>query len=390
MIGWELPPHNSGGLGVACFGLAKALSAGGAKITFVLPKRVDLKVDFMEIVFADVKEAEDLHNSYSTLWMSKTFLKTGDFPADYVRAALFYGQKIREIAAKLRADVIHAHDWLTYPAAIAAKEILKVPLVVHIHNTVFDRGCGNANRHEYEIEKKGFEEADKIVSVSNFTKNTLVERYGISPDKIQTVYNGIEATGRKQLAPALKPMKDLGYKIVLYLGRITLQKGPDYFIKAAGKVLEYYPKALFVIAGSGDLQEQVMSEAAHLGIVGNIVFTGFLRGDDRDRIYQAADLFVMPSVSEPFGIVPLEAINNGTPVMVSKQSGVSEVLDHALKVDFWDVDEMANKILAVLNYPSLANDLIDGGSRELPSINWNESAGKCIEIYNQLIYSQSI
>jgi glycogen(starch) synthase len=388
MLGWELPPYNSGGLGVACLGLAKSLSKKGARITFVLPKKVDVDYDFMDIVFAEIDDDSLLmKNSYTTFTPSLLTSEFLDpFPPDYLHAAIKFAEKMKKLASRISTDVIHVHDWMTYPAGIVAKKITGKPLVVHIHNTVFDRGAGSYNPYEYNIEKKGFEMADKIISVSNFTKNKLTDEYKIDAKKINVVYNGVEEQTRRDLPPALTPLKELGYKIVLYLGRITLQKGVDYLIRSAKKVLEVNPKVIFVIVGSGDMQEQMMSLAASLGILDKVIFTGFLRGDDRTRIFQAADLCVMPSVSEPFGIVSLEAVAYGTPVLVSKQSGVSEVLDHALKVDFWDVDEMTNKILSVCQYPALCSDLRDESAKELPNVNWDNAADKCIGVYKQLIH----
>ncbi len=387
MLGWELPPYNSGGLGVACLGLAKALANNGAKITFVLPKKVDLEYDFMDIAFAEVEEDSQLmQNSYVTgsPWLLQTEY-TDALPPDYIQSAIKYAQKVKKIAAKLKIDLIHAHDWMTYDAGIAAKKVLNKPLIAHIHSTVVDR-CGDKyDSYQYDIEKRGFTEADKVISVSDFTKSILVDKYDIDKNKIEVVHNGVEETPRGDLIPALRPLKDLGYKIVLCLGRVTLQKGVDYFIRAAKKVCEYNSKVLFVVVGSGDMDEQMMNLAAELGIVEKIIFTGFLRGDERIKMFQAADVFVMPSVSEPFGIAPLEAIVHGTPVIVSKQSGVSEVLDHALKVDFWDVDEMANKILSVLAHGALESDLLKESSKELVNINWDNAADKCMSVYNQLM-----
>lgn len=388
MLGWELPPHHSGGLGVACLGLAKALANKGAKITFVMPKKQDLKYDFMDIVYAEIddNDSELFKSSYTTNQSFMFHSRLLDpFPPDYVRSAIKFAEKMKKMALKIKADVVHAHDWMTFDAGIVASEVLGKPLVVHIHNTVFDRGGGNYNSYEYEIEKRGFEKADKIIAVSNLTKNTVAEKYGIDRNKITTVHNGVENLKREKLAPALLPLKKLGYKIVLFLGRITIQKGPDYFIQAAKRVLEFNSKVAFVVVGEGDMQGQMMSLAANLGIADKIIFTGWLKGDEKNQIYQAADLFVMPSVSEPFGIVPLEAIANGTPVLVSKQSGVAETLRHALKTDFWDTEEMANKILAVLEYDSLSSDLLKESSKELPNISWDSAAEKCLGVYSHLM-----
>lgn len=387
MLGWELPPFNSGGLGVACYGLAKALSKKGIQITFVLPMKVDLNVDFMELVFADIqKDLEKIPAAYSSSpWLAK--LKNGvvPFPRDFLAAAEKYAEKIKDIALKSNPDIIHAHDWMTYPAAIEARKVTGKPLVAHVHSTEFDRTGGhNPNPIVYEIEKEGLQAADRVLPVGGFMKNILVSKYSLNPQKIVVVYNGIDEPTRRSLAPGLSEFKKLGYKIVLYLGRITLQKGPEYFVRAAKRVSEYDPKVVFVVTGSGDMQEYMISEAARLGVLGKFIFTGFLRGDERDQIYQSADLYVMPSVSEPFGITALEAVANGTPVLISKQSGVSEILENALKVDFWDTEEMANKILAVLKYNPLKVDLRSQGGREIKNITWEKAADKCFNIYNQL------
>jgi glycosyltransferase involved in cell wall biosynthesis len=386
MIGWELPPHNSGGLGVACLGLAKALSKRGAKITFVLPKKVDVNYDFMDVVFADVKEIENFKTTYTssvsgveTVWLDEPM------SPDFVRAALAYGQKVSELAKKINADIVHSHDWFTSPAAFSAKKILKSPQVAHVHSTEFDRTGGNyPNKYVYDIEKSGLQLADRVISVSEYTKNLIVQKYGISSKKINVVHNGVDEFAKKDLPPAMIELKKLGYKIVLYLGRITLQKGPDYFVYSAKRVLSFNPKTLFVVVGDGDMQGFMMNEASRLGMIDNFLFTGFLRGDEKDRIWQNSDIYVIPSVSEPFGITALESIANETPVLISKQSGVSEVLNHVLKADFWDIDEMTNKIVSVLKHSPLRKDLTLESKKELPGINWDAAADKCISVYNQL------
>jgi glycosyltransferase involved in cell wall biosynthesis len=389
MLGWELPPYNSGGLGEACLGLSKALSKKGIHVTFVLPQKVDISYDFMDIVFANISQTqEQIQAAYLTYqeWLKNLGEKIDSVPADYVSGALKYAERVRDIASKLNADIIHTHDWLTYPAGMVAKEVIKKPLVAHVHATEFDRTGGHyPNPIVYSIEKRGMEYADRVISVSQFTKNIVINNYNINPGKISVVHNGIEEISKKHFPPALSAMKEMGYKVVLYLGRITLQKGPEYFVRAAKRVTDYEDKVIFVVTGSGDMQEQMMNEAAYEGLLDKMVFTGFLRGEERDQIYQTADLYVMPSVSEPFGITPLEAVVNGTPVLVSKQSGVSEVLRNALKVDFWDTEEMANKIIAVLKYSSLKLDLKKESSKELPNVTWEKSAEKCIGVYNQLI-----
>ncbi|MGD8744012.1 MAG: glycosyltransferase family 4 protein [Candidatus Woesebacteria bacterium] len=385
MFGWELPPYNSGGLGVACLGLARALAKRNVDIRFVLPKKVDVDYNFMDITFANIKETTDLKSSYTTSMLERTE-SAEDLPSDFVRAALAFGEKALDLAKKMECDVIHSHDWLSFPAGVAAKEVLGKPLITHVHSTEFDRTGGHyPNRRVYEIERDGLIAADRVISLSQLQRDILINNYGLDRNKIEIVTNGIEKVKEERLPPALVPLKQMGYKIVLYLGRITLHKGPEYFIRAAAKVLQFNPKAIFVIVGSGDMQEYMMNEAARMGIIDKVVFTGFLRGEEKNRVWQSADVYVMPSVSEPFGLTALESISNETPVILSKQSGVAEVLDNALKVDFWDTDEIANKILAVLEYPSLGRDLRKEGIRELSNISWDDSADKCIGIYKRLV-----
>ncbi|OGM19641.1 hypothetical protein A2686_03490 [Candidatus Woesebacteria bacterium RIFCSPHIGHO2_01_FULL_38_10] len=390
MLGWELPPFNSGGLGEACLGLSRALSKKGVSINFVLPKRLNINLDFINLIFADVDEKiGKLASCYTTCISWSKIFPSESFspPQNYVKSAFRFAEKIELIIKNLKdeVDIIHAHDWMTFPAAMSAKDILGKPLVIHVHSTEFDRTGGNCpNPQVYGIEKKGFEKADRILPVGGFMKSMIVEKYGISQDKVKVIYNGIDQV-KKDLPPALTVFKQLGYKVVLYLGRITLQKGPDYFVRAAKRVSDFYPKVIFVVAGSGDMQDFMVSEAAKLEILDKFIFTGFLRGDEKDRIFQAADLYVMPSVSEPFGIAALEAVVNGTPVLISKQSGVSEILKNALKVDFWDIDEMANKIISVLKYGSLKRDLSKEGSKEVTFLTWSRSADEVLNVYEQLV-----
>ncbi len=388
MFGWELYPYNSGGLGEACLHLTKSLTSKGVDITFVLPQKLPLNVSHMKIIFANVDEDCNLIPQVYDVFgyeYTKRF-KIEDFPPDYLKASLKFAERTLKLIGKIDADIIHAHDWLTFPAAIVAKEILKKPLVVHVHSTEFDRTGGHSpNPYVYQIEKEGFEKADMILPVGGFMKDTIVSKYGVNPEKIRVVYNGIDDSEIKYLAPALTEFKKMGNKIVLFLGRITLQKGPEYFVWAAKKVLEYNPKVIFIVTGSGDMQDYMIAETVRLGISDKFIFTGFLRGEERDRIFQSADLYVMPSVSEPFGLTALEAICNGTPVLVSKQSGVAEILKNALKVDFWDIDEMANKILAVLSYEALPDDLKKESKKEIKNFSWSNSADKVIEVYNLLI-----
>ena len=294
-----------------------------------------------------------------------------------------------DLAQQEQFDVIYAHDWLSFGAGIEAKRATGKPLIVHVHATEYDRSGGESgiNPHVYGIEKQGMEEADCVIAVSEFTKNIIVRSYGIPAEKVRVVHNGIDET----TAPSgsgvqrMRALKQAGNKIVLFLGRITLQKGPDYFIRAAKRVLEKNKNVFFVISGSGDMEGNMMRLAVALGISDKVLFSGFLTGNDRHEMYTAADLFVMPSVSEPFGITPLESMRLGTPVLISKQSGVSEVVHHALKVDFWDVDDMAAKMLAVVGLPALSQTLSENGRSEAEHITWAQAATKIDSIVSGLV-----
>lgn len=394
MFGWEFPPHNSGGLGVACHGLATALAGRDIDIAFVLPKRADMDWGPGRFIFADVphvklKEVDSLLRAYSTTasYAGSRYLHRPEmYGATLFDEVCRYAVLAQSIAENEDFDIIHAHDWLSFGAGLEAKKVSGKPLIVHVHATEFDRTGGNGlNQNIYEVEKEGMEKADAVIAVSNFTRDMITRHYGIDPDKIHVVYNAINIWDYKNLAPEFEKLKKAGTKVVLFVGRITLQKGPDYFLKAAKKVLEYRPDTIFVIAGSGDMEHQIIDEAARLGIAEKVFFVGFLRGEELHKTYQGADLYVLPSVSEPFGIAPLEALANGTPVLVSKQSGISEVLSHALKVDFWDIDEMANQIVAALEHEPLTQCLIECEKEELPKFNWQDSASKCIGVYKELL-----
>lgn len=278
-------------------------------------------------------------------------------------------------------DVVHAHDWMTFPAGAAVARMMRKPLVLHVHSTEVDRSGEGLDQRIYDIERQGVHEAGRIIAVSQFTKNILVRRYDADPSKIEVVYNGVEPAS--SLRPPRLLFKHRDEKIVLFLGRITMQKGPEYFLNAARRVLEIFDRVKFIMAGAGDMMNRSIEQAAAMGIGGKVHFTGFLRGADVDRVFNMADLYVMPSVSEPFGISPLEAINHDVPVIISKQSGVSEVLNHALKVDFWDTDEIANKIVAVLRHPPLAGALRAGSGSEIGRLNWIDAARACVNVYHE-------
>ena len=399
MFGWELPPYNSGGLGVACFGIARALEQNNLAVTFVLPKAFNTSPQGINVVFADrsrvvLKQIPQFflypyitEQGYQDIRLCSPSLFCGKNLFDEVKR---YALHARLIAQEESFDLIHAHDWLSFLAGIEAKKVSGKPLVVHVHATEFDRSGGRgANARVYEIEKEGMQKADAIIAVSNFTKNIFINHYDIPEDKVRVVHNGIDEP-EKTLSCSHNPLNALkrdGYKVVIFVGRLTLQKGPDYFLKAAKRVLEYNKKVFFVIAGSGDLERQIIHQSAALGIADKVLFAGFLRGEELIHLYKAADVFVMPSVSEPFGISTLESLIHNVPVIISKQSGVSEILTHALKVDFWDTEEIAHKILAVLQYQPLKSCLGEYGYHEAKKHSWELAARRCMEIYRHLLSS---
>jgi glycogen synthase len=387
MLGWELPPYNSGGLGVACMGLAQSITDKGVNVTFVLPKRLNVAATSFDVIYADFEEEEELiQSAYSMKGWITGRRDTDDIPPDFVKGSIKFAEKIEKIAKKYKSDIVHAHDWMTFPAGIVASKISDRPLIAHIHSTEIDRTGGHfPNKFVYEVEKQGIQKADKILSVSNLTKDIIVKHYGVPQTKIDVVYNGIDTFAPKQLTPALAALKSQGYKIILFLGRITLQKGPEYFVRAAERVLRRHDNTMFVVVGAGDMLPDMMREVANRNLLHRFIFAGFLRGEEKDRIYQSADVYIMPSVSEPFGITTLEAVANNTPVIISKQSGVSEVLEHVLKVDFWDTEEMANKILGIISYPALSRVMTVEGKKQLRSITWGKAADECVRVYKQLV-----
>jgi len=399
MFGWEFPPFNSGGLGTACFGLTKGLKHQGTSVTFVVPKIPGKpEAEHVKLVSADIdnvkiKEIDTPLKGYlaseeeyqKELEKHNKSNKTSVYGRNLFSEVRRYAKAAAQIAKKEAHDIIHAHDWMTYKAAIAAHKISGKPVVLHIHATEFDRTGGQGcNPHIYDIEKQGMSMADKVISVSQFTKDKVIKHYGISPDKIQVVHNAVEFNSNTFKEKDF-PIKNKD-KVVLFLGRITIQKGPEYLLYAAKKVLEFDPNVKFVYVGEGDMEGLIIEKAAELGIGDKVLFTGFLRGPDIDKAYQMADLYVMPSVSEPFGITPLESMRNGTPVLISKTSGVSEVIKNCLKVDFWDIDQMVDKILCTLHYSPLKKCLRKNGTAEVKKFTWNTPAKKCQRIYNQILH----
>ena len=432
MLGWEFPPYISGGLGTACYGLTRGLDEAGVEVMFVLPTSVPhdatshvsfrtpttlmagepggagpgtegfqhlqmhtlpamLQAYGTQMSFEQVMERLAQQQDLGALGIPGlpsgkpwSFVDgtPGMYHGDLMTQIQRYASLAVQLARQENFDVIHAHDWMTYPAGLAVSVHTGKPLVVHLHSTEFDRSGENVNQQVYDIERAGLHGADRVICVSYLTRGIVLSRYSVPAQKVNVVYNAVEPASSDM--PEETPIAR-DEKLVLFLGRITMQKGPEYFLHAAKKVLEKYKKVRFVIAGSGDMTGQIVELVAALGIGRYVTFTGFLRGDDVARVFRMADLYVMPSVSEPFGIAPLEALSHNVPVIISKQSGVSEVLTHVLKVDFWDVDEMANKIIAVLRHPPLQRVLRQQGQIELRRLSWRDSAEKCREVYQQLV-----
>ena len=409
MFGWEFPPMNNGGLGVACQGIVEGLISGGHHVNMVLPKVIPelqaLNNDVFKLLASHesggvVKTMEIPSTMYSPYATMESYKQFSEFikRENGVEVQNLYGDNLIEEVYRYASqaavhaettphDVIHSHDWLTAEAGIQAKKISDKPYVMHVHATEFDRSGDNVNQAVYDLERRGMEAADRVIAVSEFTKAMLVKHYGIKAHKIDVVHNAVKPNFSTYHKTHHLNKAD---KIVLFLGRMTMQKGPDYFLKMAKKVLEHEKKVKFVMAGNGDMMQQVIEMATNLGIDRNVLFSGFLKGDEVHRAYAAADLYVMPSVSEPFGIAPLEAIQNGAPCIISKQSGVSEVIKNALRVDFWDTDEMANQVLSVLRYPALHNTLKEKSADELSKMSWHEQAKNIADTYKKLVAASAI
>lgn len=424
MFGWEFPPHIAGGLGTACYGIVKGLAENGVQTIFVMPSASgdedgsvatiinasDVPVvstsssvdDFVNMVkfmkvgtnmipyvdpeqFHEMVEAEKRLREESTeKHVGQKFRFSGKYGSNLMEEVARYAMVGGTIAMehKDEFDLIHAHDWLTYLAGIAAKELTGKPLVVHVHATSFDRGTEDMiDTRVFDIEKRGMEAADKVIAVSDLTRNIVINKYGISPDKVVTVHNAVDFSGRENLQVE-RGLKD---KVVTFLGRITFQKGPEYFIEAAAKVLKRTDHVHFVMAGSGDMMNRCIRHAARLGISDRFHFTGFLRGTDVQKMFALSDVYIMPSVSEPFGISPLEAMRSNVPSIISNQSGAAEVLKYAFKVDFWDVDAMADDIYALLKYPALADFAAKEGYEEVNRLKWNHAAAKMKKVYESVI-----
>ena len=426
MFGWEFPPHIAGGLGTACYGMTRGLARNGVEVVFVMPRAYgDEDQRFVRVVNAsdvetigtrDHEFSEELLEKVSFIHIDSNMLPyispeeyaayhdefvrsgrthewtdvwkqrytfSGKYGANLMEEVARYAMVAAQVAKDLEGqfDVIHAHDWLTYFAGIAAKRVSGKPLVVHMHATEFDRSGENINRRVYAIEKAGMQAADRVIAVSELTRRIVIGKYGILADKVVTVHNAVRFGESEEAAPE-RAVKD---KVVTFLGRITYQKGPDYFVEAAAKVLQRVSDVRFVVAGSGDLMNHVVRRVAQLGIADRFHFTGFLKGGEVQRMFRLSDVYVMPSVSEPFGISPLEAMRSGVPVIISRQSGVAEVLDYAIKVNYWDVDALADAIYGLLTYPALGRMFASKGLEEVTGLKWTNAAAKIKTVYETVV-----
>ena len=426
MFGWEFPPHIAGGLGTACYGMTRGLARNGVEVVFVMPRAYgDEDQRFVRVVNAsdvetigtrDHEFSEELLEKVSFIHIDSNMLPyispeeyaayhdefvrsgrthewtdvwkqrytfSGKYGANLMEEVARYAMVAAQVAKDLEGqfDVIHAHDWLTYFAGIAAKRGSGKPLVVHMHATEFDRSGENINRRVYAIEKAGMQAADRVIAVSELTRRIVIGKYGIPAEKVVTVHNAVRF-GESEDAVPERAVKD---KVVTFLGRITYQKGPDYFVEAAAKVLQRVSDVRFVMAGSGDLMNHVVRRVAQLGIADRFHFTGFLKGGEVQRMFRLSDVYVMPSVSEPFGISPLEAMRSGVPVIISRQSGVAEVLDYAIKVNYWDVDALADAIYGLLTYPALGRMFASKGLEEVTGLKWTNAAAKIKTVYETVV-----
>ena len=414
MFGWEFPPHILGGLGTASFGLTKGIVENGdMDITFVIPKPWgdepkeyakiiganttpvvwrDVNWDHVQSRIGNVMDPQLYYDLRNHIYSDFNYLHTNDlgciefsgrYPDNLLEELNNYSIVAGVIARTVDFDVIHSHDWLTYPAGIHAKQVTGKPFVIHVHATDFDRSRGNVNPTVFAIEKDGMNFADHIITVSNLTRRTVIEKYGIDPSKVSIGHNAVEPLSEEYLNVTVPPKHD---KVVTFLGRITMQKGPEYFVEAAAQVLQKVKNVQFVMAGGGDMMEKMIRLAARRGIAERFHFAGFLKGKQVYEMLKASDVFIMPSVSEPFGISPLEAMQMGVPSIISKQSGCAEILNNVIKVDYWDIDAMANAIYSIITYPAMYRELSEHGLAEVDQIRWKYAGKKCIDIYKRLIH----
>lgn len=414
MYGWEFPPHILGGLGTASYGLLRGMSLQeDMDITFVMPRpRGDEDRSFLKIIgmchtpvvwrdvhheqvaarLTGVMEPELYFRLRDHIYADFSYRHVNDlgciefsgrYPDNLLEEINNYSVVAGVIARAESYDIIHAHDWLTYPAGIHTKVVSGRPLVIHVHATDYDRSRGNVNPDVYRIEKNGMDYADHILTVSELTRRTVIEKYHQNPSKVTTVHNAVEPLSSDILSiSGERGVKD---RIVTFLGRITMQKGPEYFVEAAARVLQKANNVRFVMAGSGDMMDKMIRLVATRNISERFHFTGFMKGRQVYEVLKASDVYVMPSVSEPFGISPLEAMQCGVPSIISRQSGCAEILEYAVKVDYWDIEAMADAIYGLITYPALYDFLREEGLREVNNLKWEYAGQKVRRIYDRVL-----
>ena len=414
MFGWEFPPHILGGLGTASYGLTKGMwECGDMDITFVIPKPFgdedktfahiigasqvpiawrDVNRDYVEQRIGRLMDPDLYFRLRDHIYADFNYMRTNDlgalefsgrYPDNLLEEINNYSIVAGVVARTLDFDIIHSHDWLTYPAGIHAKQVTGKPMVIHVHATEFDRSRGKPNPTVFGIEKDGMNHADHIITVSNHTRDIVINNYGVDPAKVTTVHNAVTTLTDEQKDVPEHKSKD---KVITFLGRITMQKGPEYFVEAAAKVLKNNHNVRFVMAGSGDMMDKMIQLAAERGIADRFHFPGFQRGKQVYEMLKASDVYVMPSVSEPFGISPLEAMQMGCPSIISKQSGCAEILDNVIKTDYWDIDAMADAMNSIITYPAMYEQLRQDGLEEVNKITWDKAGQKVIDIYKRYVH----
>lgn len=393
MLGWELPPYNSGGLGVACYHLSKALALEGASIDFVVPYATSHPdVEFMTVHAAtnlDPPTRNGVLGAYDSKHVQDNAVASD--PNDMRGVQKQYVAFTEQLVKKIKPDAIHAHDWLTLEAGMKAKELTGVPLIAHVHATEFDRagGAASGNPLVHEIEYQGLMMADRIIAVSNITKELIVRRYHIPADKIEVAYNTVDFDDLNKQGDDyrtyayLETLKNEGYTVVATLTRFTVQKGLTHLLRAAARACEKYDKLVFLLAGDGEQRDELVRLSAELGIADKVLFTGFVRGREWRGAYNVADIFVMSSVSEPFGLTALEAAHYNSALIITKQSGVGEILSNIFRYDFWDIDALADRIVGIATSPSLASLLKQNASLEYARLTWNDVARQCMQLYTK-------
>ena len=391
MLGWELPPYNSGGLGMASYQICRFLAKNKVDIEFVLPYKADHKIDFMKITPATpegVVSVERLGVAYDSFkYLFSEELSEESF--DIFNQVKMYEDATLKLALSREFDILHAHDWLTFRAALRIKQLKNCPIILHVHSVESDRsGHKTGNPLIFEIEELALNLADRVIAVSEHTKRLIIQNYAVPEDKIEVVHNSINVEELIDLDPNnvyryLEYLKQRGYKVITNIGRLTLQKGLTNLIRTLAKVKQFYPKVILLIVGSGEQYYELIELSAQLGVAQNVLFTDFQRGKNWRDALAIGNLFVMPSVSEPFGLTPLEAISYKTPALISKQSGVSEILTNALKIDFWDIDEMTNQIVSVLENQELEMELLKNSYQEVEKMSWEHASNKIVDIYQR-------